>query len=150
MMVCGSSSLDFRFYLLCGVDLPFFVMIWTVSAPISFDDVDQWRNEFLQQARIKDDFDFPFILVGNKIDSECLVPARRAEDYCSMHGTMTHVRASAKTGQDVDKIFQLIAQAIYERNQEEEPQEFVMPLFLLPFSHVFALFVMFVCCFLVG
>ena len=97
----------------------------TVSSPISFDDVDQWRKEFLQQARIKDDFDFPFILVGNKIDCECLVPAKRADDYCSTHGSMTHVRASAKTGHDVDRVFQLIAQAIYEYNKDEEPQEFV-------------------------
>ena len=109
----------------------------TVSSPVSFDDVDQWRKEFLQQAKIKDEFDFPFILVGNKIDCECLVPAKRAEDYCSTHGSMTHVGASAKTGQDVDKIFQLIAQAIFEYNKDEEPQEFVPSVYSVSFDLMF-------------
>ena len=36
----------------------------------SFDSLDNWRDEFLLQANPKDSSDFPFILIGNKVDVE--------------------------------------------------------------------------------
>lgn len=95
-----------------------------VSVPKSFEDVETWRKEFLQQARIDDSSGFPFVTVGNKIDCDSLVPERRVDEYCEAHGPMTHIRASAKDGRNVDAIFQAIAQAIFKRSEEEDDVEF--------------------------
>ena len=36
----------------------------------SFENLENWRNEFLVQANISDHFNYPFVVVGNKIDQE--------------------------------------------------------------------------------
>jgi hypothetical protein len=41
-----------------------------VTISKSFDNLENWRNEFLVQANITDHFNFPFVLIGNKIDQE--------------------------------------------------------------------------------
>ena len=36
----------------------------------SFDAIDKWRDEFLNQAQPRDPDTFPFVLMGNKIDNQ--------------------------------------------------------------------------------
>ena len=84
-----------------------------VTTVKSFDDVETWRREFVQQARIPDGADFPFVVVGNKIDCASVVPERRVAEYCHAHGSMS------------DTVFQTIATAIFDRSTEEVAVEFV-------------------------
>ena len=110
-----------------------------VTTVKSFDDVETWRNEFVQQARIPEGADFPFVVVGNKIDCPSVVPERRVAEYCAAHGAMSHILASAKDGRGVDAVFQTIAKAIFDRSSEEVAVEFVVVavpfISLLLFSH---------------
>ena len=39
-----------------------------MNNPKSFDTLDSWRDEFLIQASPMDPENFPFVLLGNKID----------------------------------------------------------------------------------
>uniref|UniRef100_A0A1I8FTB3 Rab-like protein 3 n=1 Tax=Macrostomum lignano TaxID=282301 RepID=A0A1I8FTB3_9PLAT len=43
---------------------------YDVTQPNSFKTLDSWRDEFLIQASPRDPDNFPFVLVGNKIDLE--------------------------------------------------------------------------------
>lgn len=97
-----------------------------VTTVKSFDDVETWRNEFVQQARIPEGADFPFVVVGNKIDCTSVVPERRVAEYCAAHGAMSHILASAKDGRGVDAVFQTIAKAIFDRSSEDVAVEFVV------------------------
>ena len=110
-----------------------------VTTVKSFDDVETWRNEFVQQARIPEGADFPFVVVGNKIDCPSVVPERRVAEYCAAHGAMSHILASAKDGRGVDAVFQTIAKAIFDRSSEDVAVEFVVVavpfISLLLFSH---------------
>lgn len=47
-------------------------MIPTVTIRESFDDLENWRKEFLLHAGIdpKDADSYPFVLIGNKVDRE--------------------------------------------------------------------------------
>ena len=36
----------------------------------SFEAIDKWREEFLNQAQPRDPDTFPFVLMGNKIDNQ--------------------------------------------------------------------------------
>ena len=42
--------------------------MYDVNNPKSFDTLDSWRDEFLIQASPMDPENFPFVLLGNKID----------------------------------------------------------------------------------
>ena len=44
------------------------VLVYDVNNSKSFDDLDNWRDEFLIQAAPRDPDNFPFMLLGNKID----------------------------------------------------------------------------------
>lgn len=46
------------------------VLVYDVTAPSSFKSLDSWRDEFLIQASPRDPENFPFIVIGNKVDLE--------------------------------------------------------------------------------
>merc|ERR1711988_985347 len=46
------------------------VLVFDVVQPKTFDNLDSWRDEFLIQAGPRDPDNFPFVVLGNKIDVE--------------------------------------------------------------------------------
>ena len=54
------------------------VLVFDVTAPNTFKTLDSWRDEFLIQASPRDPENFPFVVLGNKIDLEnrqvCVFP----------------------------------------------------------------------------
>ncbi len=46
------------------------VLVYDVTAPTTFKTMDSWRDEFLIQASPRDPENFPFVVLGNKIDLE--------------------------------------------------------------------------------
>ena len=45
-------------------------LVFDVTAPNTFNTLDSWRDEFLIQASPQDPENFPFVVLGNKIDLE--------------------------------------------------------------------------------
>jgi Ras-related protein Rab-7A len=46
------------------------VLVYDVNSAKSFETLDSWRDEFLIQASPRDPENFPFVVLGNKIDME--------------------------------------------------------------------------------
>lgn len=46
------------------------VLVYDVTMPGTFKNLDCWRDEFLIQASPRDPENFPFVVLGNKIDLE--------------------------------------------------------------------------------
>ena len=46
------------------------VLTYDVTAPTTFKSLDSWRDEFLIQASPRDPDNFPFVVLGNKVDLE--------------------------------------------------------------------------------
>ena len=44
------------------------VLVFDVTMPNTFKTLDSWRDEFLIQASPRDPENFPFVVIGNKID----------------------------------------------------------------------------------
>ena len=42
--------------------------VYDVTAPTTFKSLDSWRDEFLIQASPRDPDNFPFVVLGNKVD----------------------------------------------------------------------------------
>jgi Ras-related protein Rab-7A len=53
------------------------VLVYDITNPKSFEKLDSWRDEFLNQAGPRDPEAFPFILLGNKVDKEADRRVRR-------------------------------------------------------------------------
>ena len=46
------------------------VLVYDVTMANTFKNLDSWRDEFLIQASPRDAENFPFVVLGNKIDLE--------------------------------------------------------------------------------
>lgn len=108
------------------------VLVYDVTAPSSFKSLDAWRDEFLIQASPRDPENFPFVVIGNKVDLEnhavrsslyffCLyltnqftlkikkVSTKRAQQWCQSKNNIPHFETSAKEALNVEKAFQTVA-----------------------------------------
>jgi Ras-related protein Rab-7A len=87
----------------------------------SFDNIESWIQEFLNQGSPKEPEKFPFILVGNKIDreSEREVEEELVNDFLTKHPKIKHLLTSAKNSEGVGAAFEKIALASIENKQEE-------------------------------
>merc|ERR1711907_196636 len=46
------------------------VLVYDITNQKSFEQLDSWRDEFLIQAGPRDPENFPFVVLGNKVDKE--------------------------------------------------------------------------------
>jgi len=122
------------------------LLVYDVTDPHSLDNLDHWRKEFLDQVGggmqgLGDaSTQFPFVVVGNKIDkaNDRLVPREQAEEWCRTAASATimgsqalpYFEASAKTSESVEDAFQEAARLaiVYEAyKKRSQPQLFVPP-----------------------
>ncbi|PVV02380.1 hypothetical protein BB560_003167, partial [Smittium megazygosporum] len=91
------------------------VLCFDVNNAKSFENLDNWRDEFLLQSAPRDPDNFPFVVLGNKIDledSKRIVSLKRATAWCQSKGNVPYFETSAKEGINVDQAFLSIAQTI--------------------------------------
>jgi len=97
------------------------VLVYDVVQPKTFDNLDSWRDEFLIQAGPRDPDNFPFVVLGNKIDVDNrAVAQKRALAWCQAKGNIPYFETSAKEAINVEQAFQLIARNALKQEQEED------------------------------
>merc|ERR1712146_402555 len=87
------------------------VLVFDVNVAKTFENLDSWRDEFLIQAGPRDPENFPFVVLGNKIDLENqrVVSNKRAMAWCQAKGNIPFFETSAKEAINVEQAFQTIA-----------------------------------------
>ena len=85
-----------------------------MTEPKTFEDIETWRQEFIQSAQIEDPQIFPFVVVGTKTDiGKTLVSEKTVGEYCGSIGQwVPHIFTSAKEGTNVNEMFGLVVKAI--------------------------------------
>lgn len=98
--MCSSNSLEFKVRSISKL-----FQVYDVTYAPSFKNLESWRDEFLVQASPRDPENFPFVLLGNKIDNEAAraVTAKRAQSWCQNKNNMPHFEVSAKEAVNVDE-----------------------------------------------
>ncbi|KRX01095.1 P-loop containing nucleoside triphosphate hydrolase [Pseudocohnilembus persalinus] len=99
------------------------VLVYDITDPKSFEDLDEWRREFLTQGNPTDPDVFPFVVIGNKCDrvDQKKVELSQVEQWCKTVGkqTIPNFECSAKENIGVDAAFQEIARAAASQEKEE-------------------------------
>ena len=97
------------------------VLVFDVVQPKTFDNLDSWRDEFLIQSGPRDPDNFPFVVLGNKIDVDSRVVAqKRALAWCQAKGNIPYFETSAKEAINVEQAFQVIARNALKQESEED------------------------------
>ncbi|KAJ9110921.1 Ypt/Rab-type GTPase Rab7 [Naganishia cerealis] len=99
------------------------VLVYDVNSSKSFEALDGWRDEFLVQASPHDPENFPFVVLGNKIDmedSKRMVSQKRAMTWCQSKGNIPYFETSAKEAINVEQAFQTIAKNALQQEAEVE------------------------------
>ncbi|CEH14214.1 rab small monomeric gtpase [Ceraceosorus bombacis] len=99
------------------------VLVYDVNSAKSFETLDSWRDEFLIQAAPHDPENFPFVVLGNKIDveeSKRMVSQKRAMNWCASKGGIPYFETSSKDGINVESAFQTIAKNALQQEAEAE------------------------------
>jgi Ras-related protein Rab-7A len=96
-------------------------LVFDVNVAKTFENLDSWRDEFLIQAQPRDPENFPFVVLGNKIDLEHqrVVSQKRAMAWCQSKGNIPYFETSAKEAINVEQAFQTVARQALKQEQDE-------------------------------
>jgi len=98
------------------------ILVYDVNSTKSFETLDSWRDEFLIQASPRQPENFPFVLLGNKIDLEStkqrVVSSKRAMTWCQEKGNIPYFETSAKEATNVEKAFLEVVRNALEMEAE--------------------------------
>ncbi|AOW07433.1 small GTPase superfamily [Yarrowia lipolytica] len=104
------------------------VLVYDVNNSKSFDALTLWRDEFLLLANPRDPENFPFVVIGNKVDveeSKRAVSAKRAQAFCKATGNIPYFETSAKEDTGVDQAFETVARnAMAQVDSEDYTDDF--------------------------
>ncbi|CAO3656533.1 unnamed protein product [Mucor hiemalis] len=99
------------------------VLVYDVNNNKSYESLGQWHDEFLVQASPRDPDNFPFVVLGNKVDvdeSKRMVSQKRAMAFCQAKGNIPYFETSAKEAINVEQAFQTIAKNALQQETDVE------------------------------
>ena len=100
------------------------VLVYDVTSEKSFKQLDSWKEEFTIQACPNDPDDFPFVVIGNKVDkaSERKVDIDRARNFCKSKYVqpIDHFETSARLGLHVEEAFQSVVRLALKSAQQQD------------------------------
>merc|ERR1712137_333447 len=107
------------------------ILVFDISIHKTFDHLENWKNEFLVQANITDQFNYPFIVIGNKCDLEIRdISKKKAEDWCRSQQTnekIPYFETSAKDSIEVDSAFHAAARLAIAKIPQDTPFVYDQP-----------------------
>lgn len=100
------------------------VLVYDVNVTRSFDNLDNWHEEFLKQANPPNLKNFPFLLLGNKIDidggNSRVVSEKKAKEWCASKGNIPYFETSAKEDYNIDPAFLSVAGTALTNENEQD------------------------------
>lgn len=99
------------------------VLVYDVTNQKSFENISLWKDEFLIQANVKNPENFPFVIIGNKIDvddSKKVISSKKAQQFAGNLGNLPLFQTSAKEAINIDQAFDVIARNALQQEENDE------------------------------
>ena len=96
------------------------LFVFSIDNLESFDALEKHKNQFMEVISKEN---FPFVLVGNKLDlknEQCQVEIEKAKSWCTQNGGMPYVETSAKDGRGVFEAFEMVTKRFSDLSQDEQ------------------------------
>jgi len=96
------------------------VLTFDVTDKNSFRSLDMWKEEFLAQSVARNSENFPFVVLGNKVDlPNRTVPTKRAQQWCHCNSDIPYFETSAKENINVDQAFEMVIKQALSQQAED-------------------------------
>ena len=99
------------------------LLVMDITSEESFKSLNSWKMEFISNADVKDENEFPFALLVNKVDEDAsrhTVNINAIKQWAESNGNITVYETSAKTGLNVEKAFIEIATEVLKTKKSVE------------------------------
>ncbi|XP_020592133.1 ras-related protein Rab7-like isoform X2 [Phalaenopsis equestris] len=100
------------------------ILVYDINVLRSFDNLDNWHDDFLKQASLTKPDKFPFILLGNKVDvdggNSRVVSEKKAREWCASKGNIPYFETSAKEDYNVEAAFLSVAKLALEKDHDHD------------------------------
>lgn len=99
------------------------VLVYDVTNQKSFENISLWKDEFLIQANVKNPENFPFVIIGNKVDvddSKKVISTKKAQQFANNLGNLPLFQTSAKEAVNIDQAFDVIARNALQQEENDE------------------------------
>lgn len=99
------------------------VLVYDVTNQKSFENISLWKDEFLIQANVKNPENFPFVIIGNKVDvdeSKKIISNKKAQQFANNLGNLPLFQTSAKEAVNIDQAFDVIARNALQQEENDE------------------------------
>ena len=86
------------------------ILVYDVTSSNSFKSLNGWMDEFLIRSSPQNPDNFPFIVIGNKVDlKNRSVTTNKGKLWCYYRNNIPYFETSAKEDHDIEEAFQNIA-----------------------------------------
>lgn len=94
-----------------------FGIVFDITRLDSIERIPQWITSIRHASSKLSSEDIPIILIGNKIDeeSERKIASVDVEEYAKVHGLQGYVETSAKTGEQVNKLLDILTTLAFQK-----------------------------------
>ncbi|EDV42415.2 uncharacterized protein Dana_GF17026, isoform C [Drosophila ananassae] len=95
------------------------VLVFDITSLDSFKSLGMWRDQFLIKADPRDPVNFPFIVLGNKVDLDnSHVPNNRVKEWCQRNNNISYYETSAKEGTNLHLAFKALSTKALKREAD--------------------------------
>ncbi|KAA8546917.1 hypothetical protein F0562_003346 [Nyssa sinensis] len=100
------------------------ILVYDVNVYKTFETLQNWHEEFLEQVDPTHPETFPFVLLGNKVDidggNSRVVSEKTARDWCVSKGNIPYFEISAKEDYNVEDAFLCVAKTALANEHEQD------------------------------
>ena len=101
------------------------ILTYDVSSLSSFKALDGWMDEFLIQSSSPDPENFPFIVIGNKMDlPDRAITTKKGRSWCENRSDIPYFETSAKEGNNVEDAFRTITMKALNYRKDDITENF--------------------------
>lgn len=98
------------------------LLTFSVDDSQSFQNLNNWKKEFIYYADVKDPDNFPIVVLGNKIDiAERQVSEEEAKAWCTDNGNHPYFETSAKDATNVASAFEEAVRRVLAIEDRADP-----------------------------
>lgn len=99
------------------------MLVYDITNPKSFENLNQWKSDFINKACPRNSEQFPFFLVGNKADkaeTERKVGLDYVKQWQKQNNNIHYEETSALNGKNVEVAFEKLARELLNQAMASE------------------------------